>query len=211
MKNKRTLPEARTLLPENKCRGSASIRFYLIFSALGVIITLLIITPKLRKNILSDISIKNQVFTPARAGEAPSLEIHDFRLIQTAGEKKQWELEAKSALEYEEGVEVQIADTSIKFFKDNKVVLTMKANTGIVDLRTNNVKMAGNIDAVSRDGMELKTDSLQWFAKDEKLVTDDPVLLRKEGMRIRGEGLVADVSLGKIEVKKSARVEVPRE
>lgn len=187
-----------------------NIRFYLIFSGLGVIIILLIITPKLRVNLLFDISRESQAFIPARAGEAPELEIKNFKLIQTSGEKKQLELEAKSALEYEEGVEIQIKDTLIKFFKDNKVVLTLKAQSGIVDLRTNNIKIAGNIDAISQDRMELRTDSLLWLAKEEKLVTDDPIFLSRAGIKIQGEGFEADVSLGKIQVKKSVRVEVPR-
>ena len=186
------------------------IRFYLIFSGLSVIIILLIITPRLRINPLSGLSGKSQAFLPARAGEIPRLEIQNFKLIQTAGEKKQWELEAISALEYEEGTEIQIKETMIKFFKDNKIVLTLKAQEGIVDLKTKDIKIAGNVDAISSDGLELKTESLQWFAMNEKLVTDDHIVLTRAGMKIEGKGLEADVGLGKLQVKKSARVEVPR-
>jgi len=212
MKNIRTSPEARTLLLENKRRGLVTIRFYLIFSGLSVIIILLISTARLRINPLSelDLSAKSQGFSPAKAGEIPKLEIQNFKLIQTAGEKKQWELLAASALEYDEGVEIQIKDTTIKFFKNNKVVLTLNAQEGTVDLKTKDINIFGAVNAVSSEGLELKTDSLRWLASDEKLVTDDHIILRRAGMKIEGKGLEADASLGKLQVKKEARVEVPR-
>lgn len=198
------------MLFENKRRGLVTIRFFLIFSVLSVIIILLIINSKLKVSPLSDISSKSLAFIPTRVGETPKLEIQNFKLIQTAGEKKQWELEARSALEYEDGVEIQIKDTTIKFFKDNKVVLTLKANEGIVDLTTKDIRIGGKVDAISSDGMQLKTETLQWLDADEKLVTEEKIVLTRAGVKIEGKGLEADVSLGRLQIKHNARVEVPR-
>ena len=187
-----------------------NVRFYLIFSGLGVIIILLSVIPGLRMNPLSDLSGESRAFLPIRTGEVPKLEIQNFKLIQTTGEKKQWELEAIDALEYEEGNEIQIKNTNIKFFKNNKVVLNLKADNGIVDLETKNIRIIGNVEANSSDGLKLKTKSLNWVSADEKLITDDNIVFTKGGIRVEGKGLEADVGLGKLQVKKSARVEVPR-
>lgn len=185
-------------------------RFYLIFCGLGVIIILLIIAAKFKISLLSDLSGKAQAFLPIKANAIPKLEIQNFKLVQTLGEQKQWELEASNALEYEEGDEVQIKNASIKFFKNNKVVLILKSKEGIVDLKTKNIRIAGDVDAVSPEGMELKTENLQWVSKDEKLVTDDNIAFTKSGIIIKGKGLQADVSLGKLQVKESVQVLVPR-
>jgi len=187
-----------------------NIRFYLIFSGLGAIIILLIVSARFKANPLFDLSGESRTFLPSRSRETPKLEIENFRLIQTTGDKKQWELEAARAIEYEENVEIEIKDTKIKFFKDNKPVLTLKADEGTIDLMTKNIKIAGNVDAVSSDGLKLKTESLRWLSSDEKLVTDDHIFLTRAGMKIEGEGLEADMELGKLQIKKSTRVEVPR-
>jgi LPS export ABC transporter protein LptC len=187
-----------------------NIRFYLIFSVLGVIIILLSISVKSKTNVLTDLTGNGRTFLPVVAKEAPTLEIQNFKLIQTNGEKKQWELVAESALEYEEVTEIQIKNTTIKFFKDNKVVLTLQAQDGAVDLRTKDIKIAGKVDAISSDGLELKTDSLKWLAGEEKLATEDSIVLTKSGIRMEGKGLEADMEMGRLEIKKSTRVIVPR-
>jgi len=179
---------------------------FLIFLAISVIIILLCIKNIFNTNIFS--SDSNKVFTPQKTGVVPSLEIENFKLIQTIGNEKQWELLAKSALEYEDQKEVFIKDTLIYFFKKNKIVLTVKSKEGIVDLRTKDIIISGNVDASSSDGLNLKTESLRWLSADGKMVTEDPIVLTRAEMIIEGKGMEADIGLGKLKVKEQARVQV---
>jgi len=188
-----------------------NIRFYLIFSAIGVIIILMFSGRNFRIYPVSSLALKEEFFFPSESGKIPRMEIQDFKLVQTTGERKQWELSAHEALEYEKEEQIEVRQTDIKFFKeDGKLALTLKAAQGLVDLTSKNIRVAGAVEAFTPDGMKLKTDSLQWLAKEEKLLTDDRVIVVKEGMRIEGRGLEADAGLGIIQVKRDVRVQVLR-
>ena len=91
------------------------------------------------------------------------------------------------------------------------MVLRLKANEGLIDLNTSDIRIRGGVDAVTPDGMRLRTDSLCWLARKEKLVTEDRVVVTHGGTRIEGIGLEADAGLGKLKIKKDVNVKVPRE
>jgi len=71
--------------------------------------------------------------------------------------------------------------------------------------------MTGSIEAETPDGLKLKTQTLRWLAKDEKLVTDDRVTVTKGEVRIDGQGFEADAGMGKLQVKKKVRVKIARD
>ena len=189
-----------------------NLRFLWISLAVGGIIILIVLGRQFGVHTLADIALKKEIVLPSESGKTPTFEIKDFRLVQTVGKNKQWELKALEAYEYEEGDEIEIHGTEIKFFKkDNVLALTLKADQGVVDSKNRDIGMTGSIEAETPDGLKLKTQTLRWLAKDEKLVTDDRVTVTKGEVRIDGQGFEADACMGKLQVKKKVRVKIARD
>ena len=188
-----------------------NISFYLIFLVVGVIIVLVVLPGRIKVYSIREMAGKDRISVTGGAKEAPKMEINNFKLMQTSGKKKQWELVADRAIEYESGNEVQIYNAVINFFKNDKLALILKADQGLIYLGSSDIKMRGNVNAVTPDSMSLITDSLTWLSRKEKLVTDDKIVITRGGTRIEGIGLEADPGLGKLNIKKDVHVKVPRD
>lgn len=183
----------------------------MILAAIAGIIALMIFGRQFGVHPLSDIAIKKQVFLPSDTGKVPTLEIKNFRLVQTMGRDKQWELNAEEAYEYEGRDEIEIHKTQVTFFKKGNIpVLTLKANEGIVGSESRDIKLRGSVEAITPDGMKINTESLLWSAKNEKLVTNDRVVVTKSGVRVEGIGLEADATMERLQVKKNVMVKVTK-
>lgn len=185
--------------------------FFLIFLCLSGIIVLIFCLGKPKTRHTGDIVNEYRQFLRAEAAGMPEMEIKDFKLIQTTGKVKEWELYAVRAVEYESEEEIEIFETKINFYKGDKISLVLKADTGTVNLSSKNIYIKGTVDAVTPDGIHLKTESLLWVSSRKRLVTEDRVVVTRGGMRIDGVGLEADVGLGKLDIKKDVNVRVPKD
>ena len=90
----------------------------------------------------------------------------------------------------DENVEVDFFD------KKQKHVAVLNSFKAEVDQKTNNMKAVGNVIAISDSGITLYTDTLYWDAKNEKMSTEDSVMITTlEKDTLYGIGFESDSDL----------------
>jgi LPS export ABC transporter protein LptC len=66
---------------------------------------------------------------------------------------------------------------------------TIVGEEGEVIQQSKNVEVRRNVVVTSSDGLRLETSVLRWQGEDQRLWTDAPVVISKDGSVIRGKGL----------------------
>ena len=123
-----------------------------------------------------------------------------FILRNYKGSRLIWKLTAEDA---------RISDTTVihqlelDFFDENSQPSSkLKADSGYVIHKTNDLKAVGNIVIKSSDSVTLWTDELNWSEENQKIFTDREVRYSKDNQVYRGRGLESDPSLKHIVIKE---------
>ena len=145
------------------------------------------------------------VFMSCERQNKTELEIKDesltsFILKNYKGSRLIWKLTAEDA---------KISDTTVihqlvlEFFDENSQPSSkLKADSGYVIHKTNDLKAVGNIVIKSSDSVTLWTDELNWSEENQKIFTDREVRYSKDKQVYRGRGLESDPSLKHIVIKE---------
>ena len=152
---------------------------------------------------------KGKQESPTLAGKKPSPEqaIENFTLTHTSQGEKEWELEADRAEIYEREGKTIVQKLKIKFYDQGKITSILTAREGELHSPSGDMKVSGDVVVTSEEeGTTLKTESLRWDAKREKIVTDQWVRQERADTIITGQGLESDPDLEKVVIKKNIKV-----
>ena len=146
---------------------------------------------------------------PKEAGASKA----DFRIkevhIQEADEGDvRWKLDADQAEVFEQEGRTVMQKVTITILQPDRT-WTITSEQGDLQNGSKDVRLQGNVVAVSSDGIRLNTESLQWAAEPKKLWTDDPITIVQGEASIRGQGLDALVGEKRAVVKGRVRVSIP--
>jgi LPS export ABC transporter protein LptC len=132
--------------------------------------------------------------------------LSSFILRNYKGSRLQWKLTAEDA---------KVSDTTVihqfelEFFdKDLQPSSKLKADSGYVFNKTNDLKAMGHIVVRSKDSVTLWTDELNWSEDRQKIFTDGEVKYSKGNQIYRGKGLESDPDLKNIVIKEKFRGKV---
>lgn len=124
-------------------------------------------------------------------------------MIETRDGSKLWEVRADQVEVNEgEGLTVLTRVTrpiEIAFFSSQGRA-TCVANRATLDLKTKDVRLEGAVVARSDQGMELKTEALQWMAASRRLQTDQSVTITRGTLVSRGRGMEAETDLERVRI-----------
>ncbi len=133
-----------------------------------------------------------------------------FRLTETLGGRKSWELEAESATSFHEQERILMKGIKVDFYDTCEVLVsTLTADSGAVDTKRSDMRVWGSVRLVGNDESVLETDELQWDAKTEKVFTDGDVRITKADQMITGRGLVTDPRLERVVIKEQFQATAP--
>jgi len=110
----------------------------------------------------------------------------------------QWDIYATEAyLIYSKNI-INIYQVVLNLYQtDSSVYLT--ASKGTLFQKENKLEITGNVIVINSDGKKLETESLTWYEKEKRLVSNKPVKITfPEGDVLSGSGLRADTKLNKI-------------
>ncbi len=145
------------------------------------------------------------VFVSCERHNTTELEIKEERLTSFIlrnykGSRLIWKLTGENA---------KISDTTVinqlelEFFDENSQPSSkLKADSGYVVHKTNDLKAVGNIIITSSDSTTLWTDELNWSEERQKIFTDKEVKYAKDKEIYRGRGLESDPGLKHIIIKE---------
>ncbi|MCX5800530.1 MAG: LPS export ABC transporter periplasmic protein LptC [Candidatus Eisenbacteria bacterium] len=141
--------------------------------------------------------------TPA---ETPDQEVGNFSLTESLEGTKKWTLWAEWAAIYNEKAKVHARNVRIDFFEEDGTKFSeLKADSGIIDQKTNDMEARGNVFVKTEDGITLETQSLSWLNLAQKILSDDFVKITQGRDVLTGFGLVSDPSLNEFEIKKNVQ------
>ncbi len=144
---------------------------------------------------------------PAGAAvETPDQEVGDFSLTESVQGTRKWTLWAEWAAIYNEKAQVQARNVRIDFFEETGDKFSeLKADSGTIYQRTNDMEAAGNVVVRTEEGITLETQSLKWLNASQKILSEDFVKITQGRDVLTGVGLVSDASLNEFEIKSQVQ------
>ena len=126
--------------------------------------------------------------------------MEDVSILHVNADKADWTAQVRKVVINPVTDSAEISDIQFTFPQQE---LTVRAQTGIYDIKTDYLTLNGSVLA-HQDHIDIETDSIQWLAKERKLVTEAHVTITGETYKITGDGL--DISEdGKVMINKNVR------
>jgi len=120
-------------------------------------------------------------------GPAPSsadLRIKDVDLEEVTNGVR-WLLRAEQALMYDQEGRTNLRNLTVRVFQKDRS-WTILGDEGDLDQKTKNVEIRKNVVITSSDGLRMDTSVIHWDADAQRLWTDEPVTLSRDGSVIQG-------------------------
>jgi len=153
--------------------------------------------------------VKEKPEKPKISGEEsfPDQAIENFTLTHTNQGEKEWELEADRAEIYEKEGKTVVHRLKLKFYEQGKITSVLTARRGEISSPSGDIEVRGDVVVTSeKEEMTLKTNSLKWDARRDRIVTDDFVRQEKGDTIVTGQGLESDPKLERLVIKKDVKV-----
>ncbi|HET9952143.1 MAG TPA: LPS export ABC transporter periplasmic protein LptC [Candidatus Eisenbacteria bacterium] len=139
----------------------------------------------------------------------PDQEARDFTLTESAAGKKNWTLRADYAAMFNKERKVDAKSVTIDFFdQEGAHYSTLTADQGEIDQTTNDLEARGDVRVTTKNGIAMETDSLRFFNRTGKIVSDGFVRVTRRGDVLTGYGFESDATLEHFKLRREVRAEV---
>jgi len=136
----------------------------------------------------------------------PNQVVDSFVLHESNSGQKLYMMEAERAYVYDGDQRVDVVKPSVTFYDENGAVHShLFADAGTIYSRNEDLVARGNVVVRTEDGTSLATDSLCWSNVQRIVRTDAPVEISTPKGVIRGQGLISDAGLNKIQIQSEVR------
>lgn len=148
-------------------------------------------------------------FASSEEVRLPDQEARDFTLTESAAGTKNWTLRAAYAAMYNREHRVDATTVTIDFFdKDGQHYSTLTSDRGRIDQTTNDLEARGNVRITTKNDVAMETDSLRFFNRTGKIVSDGFVRVTRRGDVLTGYGFESDATLEHFRLRREVRAEV---
>ena len=127
--------------------------------------------------------------------------IEKFVITETKDGKIKTILEAKSAIIYEDKKIAYLTLPKVKFYEEGKYKSTLIAETGEINLNTNNIKAFGKCSVDTVENEHLQTRDVTYNANKKIIYSDNDIKITRGKDVIYGKGFKSDIDLNNIEIK----------
>ncbi len=118
---------------------------------------------------------------------------------------KEWELEALSANYFQDEELIEFENVKVIFYSKKGKVFTLRGDNGILNIKTRDIQLSGNVIGTSNDGYRFQTESLVYKADKHQARTDDKVFLEGPYFDLEGRGMIMDVEREKVSLLNEVR------
>lgn len=147
----------------------------------------------------------------------PNAVIENPKIVRSdpAGQP-QYRLEAASIIHSERNDRSEIQQPIVSSLASNKPLTVVRAQTAVATDQLNRIDLQGNV-LITRaaDGNQpaarIETERATLLIREERAVSDAPVLISRGASTLSGVGMVFDQKTQKIEITAESRMIVPRE
>jgi len=128
--------------------------------------------------------------------------MENLQLIHKKGNKISWALSAVRADMPVSERKIYLKDIRLKIINNPEMILA--SGNGEYNIERGIMTLSESVRIDTEDG-HFMTDTLRWDTKNNKIFTDDPVVLKGEHLEIKGNGLIADITSGKVRINKNVK------
>jgi LPS export ABC transporter protein LptC len=128
--------------------------------------------------------------------------IEKFVITETKDGNIKTILEAESAIIDEDNKIATLTLPKVKFYDDGKYKSILIAESGEINMETNNVKALGKCTVETVNNEYLQTRDVSYDAKKQKIYSDSDIKITKDNDVIYGKGFESDTDLNNIVIKK---------
>ncbi len=154
--------------------------------------------------------------TPTDAS-GPNAVIENPKIVRSdPSGQPQYRLEAASIIHSERNDRSEIQQPVVSSLSSNKPLTVVRAQTAVATDQLNRIDLQGNVLITraadgSQPAARIETERATLFIKEERAVSDAPVLISRGVSTLQGVGMVFDQKTQKIEITADSRMVVPRE
>ncbi|MDA1001102.1 MAG: LPS export ABC transporter periplasmic protein LptC [bacterium] len=138
-------------------------------------------------------------------GTDADLQINRVHVVQNEKGAKEWELWADQAKVYQKQDITQMRNLHILFYPKDGKKMNVYAERGVMENRTRNIQLEGNVRILTDDGYIVETESLRFNSEKKYVETKDPVVLRNSTFRLTGTGLFGRTDMGQFTLERNVR------
>lgn len=124
--------------------------------------------------------------------------IETFKMNRFSGEEKRWTLKGELA-EIHEKNRIVVHQPQLTLYDEGEAVCVVTGDMGDLDEKSGDMKIHGNVRAVSDDG-EMFSDQLLWNEEDGTLVSPEDVELRRGDSTVWAKSMESDPNLSKVKL-----------
>ncbi len=139
--------------------------------------------------------------------KSADLSMEDIHYVETKGERKEWELRAKSGQHFRETDYTTLENLTVTFYDEGGRVIILKGNQGSMKGKKE-IEVSGDVVVTFSDGYRVTTNSLHYSDEKRQIVTADPVMLEGKGVQLKGVGAVVDLRKKKVTILKKVQTEI---
>lgn len=151
---------------------------------------------------------EQQTGSPPASPEVPDQVVRQFTLTETVNGELRWRLTAARASSFRSLGLIRASDVAVDFYDDGQPYSHLTAQEGEIRTATNDMAARGNVVVTTETGTRVETPSLRFLNREQRIVSEDRVTVRRDGNVLSGVGFESDPSLEHFEFRRQVRAQV---
>jgi LPS export ABC transporter protein LptC len=158
---------------------------------------------------LTAAACERQTAPPPASPEVPDQVVRQFTLTETVRGELRWKLTAASASTYRSLGVIRARDVAVDFYEEGgRPYSHLTAREGEIRTATNDMAARGDVVVTTQSGTRVETPSLRFLNREQRIVSEDRVTVRRGGDVLSGTGFESDPSLEHFEFRRQVRAQV---
>jgi LPS export ABC transporter protein LptC len=139
--------------------------------------------------------------------------MHGVHLLEGREKEREWELWSDEALSFRALDRWKLKDVKVIFFGKNGVHFTVTGKTGVVETKTKNMKVEGNVVTRSSNGYVFKSETVEYLSHKRLLFSPTPVAMtgpadkQGQGLVLNGQRMELDVGTSLMTITGNVQAE----
>jgi LPS export ABC transporter protein LptC len=138
--------------------------------------------------------------TGAIVGTEHGIRMENFSLRDSQRQQTRWEILADVAEVDPRTDTTRLEGVHITLFASTRGSVQVRARGGTIQNQSKNMQVCGDVRLVVGEEFSLMTECLQWFAAEEMLVADTPVIIERGNFYVQGQGFRGWIAEERFEV-----------
>ncbi|MCX7816495.1 MAG: LPS export ABC transporter periplasmic protein LptC [Syntrophales bacterium] len=151
---------------------------------------------------------REDVVTPEPLNGQYDVFFRDVVFTETVKGGSRWEVKAAVAKFLQKENVVSLEKVSAKLLMPDGGIYVLRGDEGKIFRETRDIFLKGNVLLTSDRGERITTDNVWYRVREKRILTDSPVKVDSEKVRIRGSGLIVDLARRSIVVKGNVKATV---